>query len=620
MSKSKYWSLRRTILFSVGSITLLLFASSMMILWDIHNARETNHDNLVQTKASATQVDVVARRFQELIDRQLPLRQLIARQEVASQQVKHEILRFVLQDEQNADSLQQAIRVLNEQHERITSSWPANFPQEPLTQFQGNIVIINDIAGELLAIRSPAQLAELADDARDASQSLVEDIARMREQLDISAAEVNATVLQSTRSAQNANDSVLANAKELDGTMDRLIIKTVLTLVTVILAAIGLQIFFFLALRRRLQESASTVDQLHRGDLTVRFDDSTADEIGRMMSGFNSVVATFQTMIGEIETDTGKLAAAVVDLSQLSSRMNDKSGALARQSGNVTGSSDLITANLDSMATTSEEMSVSTTSVSATIEQMSANIKAVAATVEHLSASINDIAESAQEGAAVSEEAKQMSQEASRTMNLLGETALDIGQVTEVIQKIAAQTNLLALNAAIEAASAGDAGRGFAVVANEIKELAKQSSLAAKNITDRIKGVQDNTSNAVRVIKDVSATIDRISISSGRIAGAVAAQNRSAEEISGNIAQTSEGITQTASSITQLAQAVNELSRTCSTVAEGAKSVSSNIHHINQIASESNRDAQELNISALSLNDSATFLRGLVKRFKISQE
>ena len=75
--------------------------------------------------------------------------------------------------------------------------------------------------------------------------------------------------------------------------------------------------------------------------------------------------------------------------------------------------------------------------------------------------------------------------------------AQSISKVTEVITEISEQTNLLALNATIEAARAGEAGKGFAVVANEIKELAKQTAEATKEIKTKIEGIQTSTSDIV---------------------------------------------------------------------------------------------------------------------------
>ncbi|MDR0653498.1 MAG: methyl-accepting chemotaxis protein, partial [Synergistaceae bacterium] len=66
----------------------------------------------------------------------------------------------------------------------------------------------------------------------------------------------------------------------------------------------------------------------------------------------------------------------------------------------------------------------------------------------------------------------------------LGARAKQIQNFVTQIGGIAGQTNLLALNAAIEAARAGDAGRGFAVVAEEVRKLAEESNVAAKNIAD----------------------------------------------------------------------------------------------------------------------------------------
>jgi urea ABC transporter urea binding protein len=94
---------------------------------------------------------------------------------------------------------------------------------------------------------------------------------------------------------------------------------------------------------------------------------------------------------------------------------------------------------------------------------------------------------------------------ADETMRNLGAAAGHIEAVVKLIQSIAGQTSLLALNAAIEAARAGEAGRGFAVVASEVKDLARRTEQATKEIGAQIHGIQD----AVRETAEAITAVDR---------------------------------------------------------------------------------------------------------------
>lgn len=162
-------------------------------------------------------------------------------------------------------------------------------------------------------------------------------------------------------------------------------------------------------------------------------------------------------------------------------------------------------------------------------------------------------------------------------MKTLGKNALEIGKVTNVIQVIAQQTNLLALNAAIEAASAGEAGKGFAVVANEVKELARQTATATEDITAKIEGIQDSTSNAVEAIKQVTEIITLINNSQEKITSMVENQTRSSDEISRNVSETTVGINQISRNINESAIGATQVSKSISEIATGANSMARNV-------------------------------------------
>jgi len=70
--------------------------------------------------------------------------------------------------------------------------------------------------------------------------------------------------------------------------------------------------------------------------------------------------------------------------------------------------------------------------------------------------------------------------ESSRQVGELGNVTKRITGFIGSIREIADLTNLISLNAAIEAARAGQEGKGFAVVAAEVRELADQSAVAAR--------------------------------------------------------------------------------------------------------------------------------------------
>ena len=225
--------------------------------------------------------------------------------------------------------------------------------------------------------------------------------------------------------------------------------------------------------------------------------------------------------------------------------------------------------------------------MSAAAEQVSRNSQTAASGVEDIGASIREIAASASEAATVANEAVSATSTTRETVDRLGASSAQIGEVIKVITSIAEQTHMLALNATIEAARAGEAGKGFAVVANAVKQLSEETSRATDDIARRIAAIQEDSTNAVREISKISDIIVRIHDFQNSIASAVEQQSMTTREISQNVGKVAEGSTEIARNIAAVATAANE-------TAIGAASTQKAAHQANDMATDLKRLVERL--------------------------
>ena len=123
----------------------------------------------------------------------------------------------------------------------------------------------------------------------------------------------------------------------------------------------------------------------------------------------------------------------------------------------------------------------------------------------------------------------------------LAEATRNIDGVIALISAIADQTKLLALNATIEAVRAGAAGAGFGVVAQEVKNLAEQTSEAAKKVTHQMGAVRGAVGETVSVLGDIVASITSVERTSDIIRTAITAQNDQAAAIGAGADGAAEG-------------------------------------------------------------------------------
>ncbi len=325
------------------------------------------------------------------------------------------------------------------------------------------------------------------------------------------------------------------------------------------------------------------------GDLTKRVEVDSKDEIGEMAQWFNTFMEKLQSLIK--------------DISGNSMTLEDSSAGLTTIAGQLSNRAEDMLTRSNGVAVATEEMSANLNNIAAASEQASTNVNMVAAASEEMTSTVQEIAQNSGKARGITETAVVNTNSASAKVHELGEAALQISKVTEVITEISEQTNLLALNATIEAARAGEAGKGFAVVANEIKELAKQTATATQEIKTRIEGIQNSTNQTVTEISQITKVIDEVNDIVGSIATAVEEQSVSSQEISNNISQASQGI-----------EEVNRNVNQTSTVSTG---ISNDIANVNQGVQDITSNSSQVDVKAKELAQLAAQLQQLVGRFKV---
>jgi methyl-accepting chemotaxis protein len=253
---------------------------------------------------------------------------------------------------------------------------------------------------------------------------------------------------------------------------------------------------------------------------------------------------------------------------------DDFEGAVGEIVETVSSASTELEASAGTLTSTAERAQELTTMVAAASEEASTNVQSVASATEELTSSVNEISRQVQESARMANEAVDQARKTNDRVGELSKAAARIGDVIELINMIAGQTNLLALNATIEAARAGEAGRGFAVVASEVKALAEQTAKATGEIGQHVTGIQAATQESVGAIKDISATIEKLSEISSTIAAAVEEQGAATLEISRNVQQAAQGTQQVSFHITDVQRGAGETGSASSQVLSAAQSLS----------------------------------------------
>lgn len=197
--------------------------------------------------------------------------------------------------------------------------------------------------------------------------------------------------------------------------------------------------------------------------------------IGQVSQSSEQVAATSQQLFSSTEQTSHSISMINDSIQEVASGTNQQADTIEEIGGNIVN----ITTNIEDITTSIKNVTITSTSTAATAESGS---EVVGKAVEQMQIINQNVSETAE------------------VINYLHESSNQISEIVTLISNIANQTNLLALNASIEAARAGEHGKGFSVVAEEVRKLAEESGSAAKQISEKIIYMQDQSYKAVETM------------------------------------------------------------------------------------------------------------------------
>ncbi len=321
---------------------------------------------------------------------------------------------------------------------------------------------------------------------------------------------------------------------------------------------------------RPLHDLQAAVDKAAAGDMKVRSEINTANELGDISRSINKLIEDRVATQRRMETENERLNNSVVGLLQAVFRMSQKDltakapvsddvvgtvsssvNQFAEEIGRVLRQVSMVAGKVRQASTTvrahADKVSQTAAGERSAVDQMTQNLGTAVTT-------LNRVAGLAGESNSSAEQATQSTVRALETVNgtlesmehirstisetekrikRLGERSQEISGIVNLINEIAERTQVLALNASMQAASAGDAGRGFAVVAEEVQRLAESARQATAQISTLVGNIQAETREAINTVNRTIAQV----VAGSEQAQKAGEQMRATQEITFNLVQ-----------------------------------------------------------------------------------
>ena len=330
----------------------------------------------------------------------------------------------------------------------------------------------------------------------------------------------------------------------------------------IIIVSIGISVLFALQLSRYISDIIGNpiekmniiAKKLANGELNVDLEIDSNDEIGELVSSFSVMITTLKGYISEISEVLGDISLGKFNCKieqeykgefiQIRSSLENILKSLTHVFSEFKQSAIEITENSKQVSDIAEVLYKGSLEQTSVVNELSVSINKINGQVKKNTedaTNVNDVTNYLVEN--IGKSNNQMNT-LLNAMNEIESSSKNIINIMQTIDEISEQTNLLALNASIEAARAGEAGKSFSIVANEVRNLADQSSNAAKStkkiINDSMIAIYNGKSLAINAANTLTECVKQSDVTINLINDITVASNEQAlaiESIDKGIAQ-----------------------------------------------------------------------------------
>lgn len=346
-----------------------------------------------------------------------------------------------------------------------------------------------------------------------------------------------------------------------------------------------------------------TLDKASEGDLTVSIGTKRKDEFHALTDGISNMISSMKNIIMKMSQVSATISASTEDVT-------DSSEVLLKASKDIATAVNDIEQGVAQQAEDAESCLAQMSGLAGQINAVYKNTTQIESKARKARDIIAEGMESVADLNIKAKDTSGITQVIITDIEKLERETRNISSIIETINEISSQTNLLSLNASIEAARAGVAGRGFAVVADEIGKLAEQSSIAAGQIGNIVKEIQERTKHTVATARKAEDIVRSQEDALENTVSAFDNINQHVGSLTANLKEISIGMTKIEQAKEGTLDSIESISSTSEETAAASSTLSGT-------AEEQLMAVESLNKATEKLLDDSRNLKDTVKIFRI---